>query len=698
MLRIARQLTWREGLFSIKTFIAAMLALYIAFHLNLSQPSWSVTTVYIVSQPLAGMVLAKSIYRVLGTLIGATMSLVFVALFSNSRELFCLVLALWIGLGVFVSIYLRDAPQAYAGMLSGYSAAIIGLPAVLAPDTAFDFAVARCLEIMLGIACGTLMHHVVFPQRAGDALRKALDATLPTMARWVGDALRGQEGEAKGLADRRQVISSVVALDSLRTFAILDTPEIRAIDRPIRQYQGKLLSLLALLVSIYDRFALLTRMQPATASRLRPLLERAADHIAASAADAQAGLTSDTTVERERLATDIARHLPSQHDLRADPRSFLVRSILLRLRDAIVLWHETVLLRVHMASGFHPLQSTPAPAQLPYRDIQFALIAGGIAAATVLIASVFWIATAWPNGPTAVTFAGVVCAIMGARDDPTAATMIFLKMSVVGGAIAAVYLFSVLPTLNTFPALVVALAPFYLVSGLFLAVPSAIAYALPLILNGGALIGVSNEMNYDFATFINSFIGYLAGIGIGAVALRLLRPLSAEWAVQRLTRGMMRDLAQIAAGSATFDQRTTFESRMFDRINALFVRLDPMIGEQRAAMQGGLGGLRIGLNILALKTYRASLPAAADAAVASALEALADHFERLARHNAGGMPLPVLRAARERILTLDESALLTQSAEALYSIEMTLAQHAVFFGLVPAGDPVAATESDPVPT
>lgn len=74
-----------------------MLALYIAFRLDLSEPMWSVTTVYVVSQPLAGMVLSKSIYRVLGTIIGAIASVAFIALFSSSRELFCLALALWTG-------------------------------------------------------------------------------------------------------------------------------------------------------------------------------------------------------------------------------------------------------------------------------------------------------------------------------------------------------------------------------------------------------------------------------------------------------------------------------------------------------------------------------------------------------------------------------------------------------------------------
>jgi uncharacterized membrane protein YccC len=74
MIEILKKLTWREVVFSLKSFLAAMLALYVAFRLDFSQPMWAVTTVYVVSQPLAGMVLSKSLYRVVGTVIGAVAS------------------------------------------------------------------------------------------------------------------------------------------------------------------------------------------------------------------------------------------------------------------------------------------------------------------------------------------------------------------------------------------------------------------------------------------------------------------------------------------------------------------------------------------------------------------------------------------------------------------------------------------------
>ena len=689
MLQTFRQATWRDGVFSLKTFTAAMLALFIAFRLDLSEPSWSVTTVYIVSQPFSGMVLAKSLYRMLGTFIGAVMSLVFVALFSNTPELFCLALALWIGLGTFVTIYLRDAPQAYVGMLSGYSAAIIGLAAALAPEQAFDIAVARCLEISLGIACGALMHHVVFPRRAGDALHKALRAMLPDMAGWIDDALRGRAGETKGLADRRQIISAVVALDSLRVFASFDTPSLKPIDIVIRQFQGKLLSLLATLMSVYDRVALLRRHRPEIATALQPLLDRAVVHVSGSASAATLEEAHRETADEIALKADLLARLPPPEALRSDADAFLVRSILVRLGDTLDLWREAVGIRAHMMLGQRPAEGDPAPAFWPYRDVTLAIVGGLVSAVTVLVASAFWIFSAWPNGPVAVTFAGIMCAIMGANDNPASASTMFLKMGLLGVVIAAFYLFLVLPPLDTFAALVVAVAPFYLACGLLLAVPGGAAWAMPMIFVGGALLGLSNAMDYDFPDFMNGAFSYVVGIGIGAAGLGLLRPIGSEWTVRRLIRGMLRELADIAA-AANLEQRPVFESRMFDRVNALFLRLDAADAQQRATLQAGLAGLRIGLNVLALRSLLPALPAKAEAAGREAVAAMAGHFRRAARHGNTRMPLSELAAARERILAIGDDPLLIRAAEALYSIEMTLRQHGEVFGApAPEMPPIA---------
>ncbi|WP_051334968.1 FUSC family protein [Bradyrhizobium sp. Ai1a-2] len=676
MIAIIRGFSWRDGLFSLKSFAAAVLALYIAFELDLAQPSWSITTVYVVSQPLAGMVLAKSLYRVLGTVIGAVVSLVLVALFSNAPELFCLALALWIGAGTAVAIYLRDAPQAYVGTLSGYSAAIIGLPAALAPETAFDFAVARCLEIILGIACATLVHHLVFPRRAGAALADALSSTLPTMARWAGDRLSAESAEAEIQTDRRRMIAAVVSLEQLRVFANLDTPAVRAADSLVRLFEAKLLSLLAHLVSVHDRILLLRQRDPQQVERLRPLLQMTKAHIAAWTAPATPDDSRREAGDGTRIQAELDAAQPSRQELESTPNAFLVRNILLRLQDIIDIWRDAVWIRTHMGLGVLPPTREAAPSFQPYREPALALTGGIVAALTIVLVSLFWIYSAWPNGATAVTFAGIMCAIMGARDNPAAGALVFFRMTVVAAVISAAYLFVLLPRLDTFAALAVALAPLYLVCGLLLTVPQAIPMVIPLVFVAGGLIGISNQMTYDFEAFANNALGYLVGVGFGAISLALFRPFGREVAATRMIRGLLRDLSRVAT-AATPETRTAYESRTFDRINALLAQLDPETPRYGQSVQGGFAALRVGLNILILRRELPHAPPDVADAIERALAGLSAAFRATLSGRASASVAPLLESARHRALSAEGDLLVV--ADALNGIQTTLEQHGGFF-------------------
>jgi uncharacterized membrane protein YccC len=49
-----------EWLFAVKTFAAAMLALYIAVSIGLDRPYWAMATVYVIAQPLTGALRSKA--------------------------------------------------------------------------------------------------------------------------------------------------------------------------------------------------------------------------------------------------------------------------------------------------------------------------------------------------------------------------------------------------------------------------------------------------------------------------------------------------------------------------------------------------------------------------------------------------------------------------------------------------------------
>ena len=61
----------RDWLFGIRTFLAAMLALYIALALDLERPYWAMASAYIAAQPLSGATRSKALFRLYGTVIGA---------------------------------------------------------------------------------------------------------------------------------------------------------------------------------------------------------------------------------------------------------------------------------------------------------------------------------------------------------------------------------------------------------------------------------------------------------------------------------------------------------------------------------------------------------------------------------------------------------------------------------------------------
>ena len=73
-------------LFGVRLWASVCLALYVAFWLQLDNPSWAGATAAIVCQPQLGASLRKGWFRVIGTVIGAVMIVVLTACFPQDRS------------------------------------------------------------------------------------------------------------------------------------------------------------------------------------------------------------------------------------------------------------------------------------------------------------------------------------------------------------------------------------------------------------------------------------------------------------------------------------------------------------------------------------------------------------------------------------------------------------------------------------
>jgi uncharacterized membrane protein YccC len=129
-------------------------ALYIAFWLELDNPYWAGASAAIVCQPQLGASLRKGWFRMIGTVIGAVMSVVLVACFPQDRVLFLDAMAVWGAACAFAATLLRNFTS-YSAAISGYTVAIIagdllGDVGGVDANAAFLLAVARASEIEQG--------------------------------------------------------------------------------------------------------------------------------------------------------------------------------------------------------------------------------------------------------------------------------------------------------------------------------------------------------------------------------------------------------------------------------------------------------------------------------------------------------------------------------------------------------------------
>src|ERR1700741_5304347 len=205
-----RDIGVRPIIFSVNCYIATILTMFIAFSLDLKSPGWGMTTVYLTSQPLSGVLRAKALYRTIGTFIGGAAMVAIVPNLIDAPELTTLAIILWVALCVFVSL-LDRTPRSYMFVLSGYTAALIGFPSVLAPGTVFDSAVSRVEEVTLGVVCAAIVHSFFFPKSAFTTFKQKWRISITNTRRWLPDALT-QQATPEPEMERRRIAADISEL------------------------------------------------------------------------------------------------------------------------------------------------------------------------------------------------------------------------------------------------------------------------------------------------------------------------------------------------------------------------------------------------------------------------------------------------------------------------------------------------------
>ncbi len=562
-------------LFSAKSFAAAMLAYYIALRIGLPKPFWAIVTVYIVSQTSVGASLSRGVHRFAGTIAGAVATVAIVPNFVNDPIACSAALACWIGLCMFFSL-LDRTPRAYAFVLAGYTASLIGFPSVLDPGAVFETASVRVQEISIGILCAILMHRYVVPRRMTGQFTGKLSATLQDARRLAMDVLKGTPGENR--RDRNQLAADLLVLQGLATHLPYDAAPMTPRRGTLRLVHDRLARLLPLATEIEDRIRFLGAGSGSAPDDLRDDLpedlsvlrgdveawiasagtggrDGSAAHLIGRARSIRKRLGADAATPGDRLAANLAGHLAEMVGLLQDCDR-LVRTI--RTVD-----------RPRGPAPLHgPLRAT---GYVHHRDPWMAARAAMGAMVGILIGCAFWIWSAWPEGGTAVSILGVCCTLFGTVDTPVPNVIKYMVGSIHGVLISLAYGYVILPQVTSFAVLVAVLAPAFLFAGSLQARPPTTFRALGITLTLPILAGLGSSYTGDFAASLNMAIALFAAVGFGAVSMSLFQTVPVDTAINRLLHVSRRDVGRRALGAAPDETRWT--SLMIDRTALLVPRL-----------------------------------------------------------------------------------------------------------------------------
>ena len=549
-------------IFSLKTYAAALLALFISFWLGLDDPYWTLLTVYIVAQPDSGLVLAKSFYRLLGTAVGILITTALVFAFSQYGELFIASLALWIGLCSFAARGARNF-AAYGFQLAGYTLAIVGLPAALTPDGAYTLIVARCTEISLGITCAALVSRLICPSNLAPKLFALVRELMHRVDRFADAAMDPAVSRAQLMAERARIANEFGTDETMRSSAFFESAEARLMNGPLQRATHAAIDLYAV---AEEAAARLDRVEgPSTPEDLAAAFKN----------------TTDTPRENAELVSALLRTSESRALARARTR----------LRQAAATLDRAV----------GAAEPTSPPRGL-WSDPVTATLTGIRAALAVLITAAFWFATAWPSGFIAVLVAGVVCTLFAPMRQATKITLAAAATIVAAAIPVFVTQIWLLPYATDFVSMAVVLAPLLLICGFIIAQPDI----GPLGLLSAVYLAVASHINnnnvatYDVVAFFNTSLAILFGLGVAVVLFATFFPETPEWASRRFRRQLRVHLSRLAiVRHPSFD---AFELALLERLADTLARIKDESPLARDCMVSGAIVLSSGRAIDRLRT------------------------------------------------------------------------------------------------
>jgi uncharacterized membrane protein YccC len=652
-----------------RVVLAAWLALYIAYVVQLDSPYWATTTVLLVAHPVRGALFSKSQWRILGTIVGAVATVTLYAAFPQQPVLFLAGVSVWLGIFTFIASLMRYF-RAYGAVLAGFTVSLIAFGATEQPDTIIFIAFARVSAVTIGVLSIALVS-LIFHGSVGELeLDRRVAYQIGAVTHLLRDALQGLTDQSL-YSEEAQITHDLAGIEEVIEFASVESFDIRRRSTALR-------------IGIAELFgALVAGTQ--TMGMVRDNVYRMPGRPGAS--DPAVSILNDALTRLEQLSR-------SPHAGMADELLRVTQAargeLGILIRDCT---SETYVMALAHAGElldrlFRAIRSIwavrdemmPEPIRLrAYLDWYAAGRNGLRAMIAVGIGSLIWIATAWPSGGSMLAILGLICGLLATNPNAAAASVDFAKGVVLAALSAYVCKFGLLTRVTGFPLLALSLLPF-LAGGAYASTrPHLTSVVVPLLIFFMPLVRATNPTRYDLHAFLNIAFAYICGSICAVLAFRIVVPPDPALNVQRLCNSIGRDVERLGRVGHVHG-RLPWEHWQLQKLVRLVERLQGAGAARReVVLQEVSAAITVGSAAIEV---RAALAAGILPPPAATIAEGAIHLLRDLRTNAGAA---ATRSTEVALLLADRSAGVPHSegllrvAAAFQRIGTLIERHRRFF-------------------
>jgi len=553
-------------IFALKTFIAGMLALFVSFELDLINPMWSIGTVLIIANPYSGMVSSKCVYRVVGTIGGAVIALTLTPHLINTPWIFTVVLSLWVGFALYVSL-LDRTPRSYAFILAGYSTAMIVFNAITYIDqyNIFDIALARVIEISIGVISSAVVSATILPMHIGSAIKQRVIKTLKDTENLFANLLNtdSQQNNTQLLA---AITRDTTDIHALAVHLSYEKGELHGMTKPLQEMLHQISMVVANLVALSERIKQLKELRfiETHAEKLQQLSAHVVQFLE------QKDLIVDENILQ--LPDEFESDFASLMESASTHQQVLVAAMKMDVRHFIsnVLAVKVLWQRIQQGNKEIPDNITPMTTKYPslHRDHGVA-IRGGISAVLItFIVTGVWIVSGWKAGFMMAQMGAVTACILTALDNPVPVLRIFIWGSIASAVLVFVYAFGIFPHVTTFWELGLVLLPMFLFAVSMMANQMLMPVGMVLGINTMMGLNLHNAYSMDAVSYLDSSFAMILGVLVSLIVIDVVRAMSPDTSASRILALHYRAMRQAIYLPYGLDFKVHLRS-MLDRIGIL---------------------------------------------------------------------------------------------------------------------------------